>query len=1298
MLNLHTLSDSEAIFAAIFNSSPNFMILVGQDYRVKAINQRATEIFRLSWNYDLVIGESVRSLAQIFNISDFDEEFHFQEALAGRILTKERYYKDIYLREWWFEFTYIPIRALSGEVFAVCLSFRNITRRKGIEESLLISVATNRALIEAMPDMLFRFNRDGVFVNYKASLADKLLVNRENFIGRNVSEILPPNLAEKTLEYIELTLQTGKLQIFEYQLEIEGTLRFYEARFVVSAKDEVMAIVRDLTERKQTEAALRESEERYQSVVNAMSEGVVLHDSEGTIIASNPKARQILGLPEDELTGRNSDYSGWGAIHEDGTPFPGVTHPAMVTLETSEPCIGVVMGLEQPNRPTHWVAINTAPLFQPDQTTVRGVVASFVDITRQKEMKEALRRSEGLYRALANHLPKSVVFLFDHNLRFLVARGAGLSRFGFSSAEVEGKTFYEVIPPRLRDRMLPYYQKALAGIEESFETSEQGRIYQIQTTALRNDQNEIFAGMILNSDITDLKKTEQALRESENKYRSVVDSIKEVIFQTDTEGHWTFLNPAWSEITGFSVEESLGEDFRHQIHPDDQERSLELFKPLLERKKDYCRHQIRYLTKDGRFRWIELYAHLILDESNNILGTSGLLRDITGRRLAEEALQYRLKFEELIASISTSFINVSASEIDDEINQALALIGQFCGADRSYIYLFSEDRTLLNNSHKWCEEKIEAQTQIPQNLPVASFSWAIEHLNRFKNLHITNFDLLPEEAQHIREILEINSVQSVLIVPMIYEKKPVGYLGFDTLKLKKTWYTNDIALLRVVGEIFTSAIQRKITEQVLLEERDFAQLVLNTMGDGLVTTNVAGQLQFVNPAYTHMLGYSSEELLGRNPAEFVHPEDVAQRNENYRRSISTTTGHTYEGRMIHREGRILNIMATVVPMYRENQLKGSIGVITNITHRRQREEALRQSEERLRTVVSNVPMMLFTLDKNGVITFTEGRGFQEYGREPAQVIGHLLGEVRSDAPNVAEKIHCALEGEQVNTTLPIKDKAYEFWLSPIKEEGEQVVGVIGVALDVSERLRAEKEIRQALEKEKELSNLKSSFISMASHDFRTPLTTIYSSAELLENYGHRWDDERKQKIYQRIYTAVQTMTGLLEEVLFITKSEAGKLDFNPAPLDLTDFCGGLIEEIQLSPSGAGYYFDLTIPPAPREVWVDQKLLRKVLTNLLTNAVKYSPPASTIHFELAYREEEVTFVVRDEGIGIPEEGLNHLYEVFYRATNVANIQGTGLGLVIVKKSLETHKGKIEIESKVGVGTRCTVTIPILHNTV
>ncbi|MEI6046177.1 MAG: PAS domain S-box protein, partial [Chloroflexota bacterium] len=1259
MLDLHTLSDSESPFTAIFNSSPNYMVLVGRDYRIKALNQQANEIFRLFWNYDLKVEESVLSLAKIFNLSDFEEHFHFKEALAGKLLTEERTYKDIYLREWWFEFTYIPVKTSSGEIFAVCLSFRNITRRKGIEESLLSSVATNRAFVEAMPDMLFRLNRDGVFVNYKASQDDKLLVNREDIIGRSVSEILPPYLAGKVLDYIEKTLQTGKLQILEYQLEIKGTLSFFEARLVVSAEGEVLAIVRniterkqaenllkryqllaknsldiilflrpdgtlveanqaavlaygytleelltlnirdlranealpqitdqmqqarsggirfetihrckdgtllpvevvssesvelggervllsvirDITERKQAEEALRESEELYRSVVHTMSEGVVLHGSDGVILASNPSARQILGLPEEELTGRDSADLHWRAIHEDITPFPGAIHPAMLTLQTGKPYTGVVMGLEGRNNLTRWISINTEPLFQPDHTTLRGVVASFVDITQQKEMKEALQRSEELYRVLVNNLPNSVVVLFDHNLRYLVAKGTSTAHLGFSSAEVEGKTFYEVVPPAGRAGILPHYQNALAGIEESFEFQHHELVYQARTAALRNGQGEIYAGMIFTSDITTLKKTEQALRESEKRYRSVVDSIKEVVFQTDTEGHWTFLNPAWTIITGFSVEESLGEKFYDFIHPGDRTQSLKLFQPLMERKRDFCRYQARYLTKEGEFRWIEVYIRLIVDDKDNILGTSGLLRDITGRRLAEEALQDRFKFEELIASISTSFINVAAHEIDREIKQALATIGHFSGANWGYIFLFSEDGTLLSNTHEWCEEGVMPQISRLQKRSVASFPWTVDQIQRLETLYLPSLESIPLEARAERAALEIPPAQSLLIVPLIYERKAVGFLGFDLIKSRKPWGKENVALLRVVGEIFTSAIKRKITEQTLVEERDFAQMVLNTMGEGLVTTNVAGQLQFVNPAYTRILGYSSEELLGRNPAEFVHPEDVAQRNENYRRSISTT-GHTYEGRMIHRDGRILNITATVVPMYRENQLKGSIGVITDITYRRQGEEALLQSEQRLRTVVSNVPMMLFAVDQKGVTTFADGRGFKELDVDSAHVIGLSIEAPFTVAHKyIIEKIHQALEGEFINTLISMKNRTYELWLSPVKEESGQVSSVIGVALDVSEKLLAEEEIRQALEKEKELSTLKSRFISMASHDFRTPLTTILSSAELLENYSHRWDDERKQKIYQRIYASVQTMTGLLEEVLFITKSEAGK--------------------------------------------------------------------------------------------------------------------------------------------------------------
>ena len=140
-------------------------------------------------------------------------------------------------------------------------------------------------------------------------------------------------------------------------------------------------------------------------------------------------------------------------------------------------------------------------------------------------------------------------------------------------------------------------------------------------------------------EITDRKNAELEIIERKNKYKSVVNSIKEVIFQTDAFGLWTFLNPSWTEITDFTLEESIGQNFLNYVHPDDRTRNAELFAPLIERKKDYCKHQIRYITKNGGFKWIEVFARLTLDENDNIIGTSGTLDDVTEKHFAEEQLR-----------------------------------------------------------------------------------------------------------------------------------------------------------------------------------------------------------------------------------------------------------------------------------------------------------------------------------------------------------------------------------------------------------------------------------------------------------------------------------------------------------------------------------------------------------------------------------------------------------------------------------------------------------------------------------
>ncbi|MBI5586107.1 MAG: PAS domain S-box protein [Deltaproteobacteria bacterium] len=177
-------------------------------------------------------------------------------------------------------------------------------------------------------------------------------------------------------------------------------------------------------------------------------------------------------------------------------------------------------------------------------------------------------------------------------------------------------------------------------------------------------------------DITNRKRMEEALRKSENEYRNVVDNLKSVVFQTNAEGHWTFLNPAWEEVTGFAVADSLGRVFLDYVHPEDRERNLELFKPLIERRKDCCRHEIRYLHRDGGFRWIEVYARLTLDEQNQVVGTTGTLTDITAHQQAEEALResearYRLLAENASDVIWTVDLGMQLTYISPSVTRLL---------------------------------------------------------------------------------------------------------------------------------------------------------------------------------------------------------------------------------------------------------------------------------------------------------------------------------------------------------------------------------------------------------------------------------------------------------------------------------------------------------------------------------------------------------------------------------------------------------------------------------------------------
>ncbi len=251
-----------------------------------------------------------------------------------------------------------------------------------------------------------------------------------------------------------------------------------------------------------------------------------------------------------------------------------------------------------------------------------------------------------------------------------------------------------------------------------------------------------------------------------------------------------------------------------------------------------------------------------------------------------------------------------------------------------------------------------------------------------------------------------------------------------------------------------------------------------------------------------------------------------------------------------------------------------------------------------------------------------------------------------------------------------------------------------VRVRTSELLAAQRDLRQALEAEKELNVLKSRFVSMASHEFRTPLSTIMGSVDLIARYNEGPQGDKVVKHVTRIRAKVRELTAMLNDFLSLEKLEQGQARCAPVQVDLVHLCIKMIEELQdIAKPGQEINYDHQ--GEERMVYHDQQMLSNVLSNLLSNAIKYSPEDKRIDLITSISDGSVKITVRDEGMGIPERDQEHLFERFFRAHNALTIQGTGLGLNIVRKFLDLMGGSIRYESELGKGTTFTVVLPKEH---
>ncbi|MBF2076422.1 MAG: response regulator [Synechococcales cyanobacterium C42_A2020_086] len=243
------------------------------------------------------------------------------------------------------------------------------------------------------------------------------------------------------------------------------------------------------------------------------------------------------------------------------------------------------------------------------------------------------------------------------------------------------------------------------------------------------------------------------------------------------------------------------------------------------------------------------------------------------------------------------------------------------------------------------------------------------------------------------------------------------------------------------------------------------------------------------------------------------------------------------------------------------------------------------------------------------------------------------------------------------------------------------------------RYQAEMTMQQALAREQALNRLKSQFVSIVSHEFRNPLSSILFSLDLMDYASpNHFPPEKRQAYLQRARLSVEQMMQMLEDVLMLSEINADNFQFQPQPLLVVDFCQELIEQFQIDLE-QHYPIQFTYSNVDEHSLydLDEKLLRHILSNLLSNAIKYSPAQTRIEFELSGSATQLVFRIRDFGIGIPVQDQDHLFDAFYRGSNVGSIPGTGLGLSIVKQCVEAHHGQISMESQVGMGTTFVVTL-------
>ena len=1194
----------------------------------------------------------------------------------------------------------------------------------------------NRAIVETALDCIITIDHEGRVIEWNPAAEQTFGYSRQEILGQSMSEtIVPHQLKEAHEKGMNRYLDTRESKILRQRIEItarhkdghEFPVELAIAPILLGEQPIFTAYLRDISVQRTAEAQMRLQSKTLEAAAN----GIIIVDTKGKIVWCNSAFLELTGYESIEVIGRSPAMLKSG-LHDDE-----FYRDLWQTVQSSQVWHGEIQNRRK-NGEIYTEEMTITPV-----TSSEGEITHYIaikqDITERKQIDEQLVRNEAHQRIISYfatsllgsnteeeilwdiatncisrmNLEDAAVYVLDEKRQVLVQRAAdGLNKeqdsqvlhareipigkgiIGHVALTGESECVADLSrdpryivdeKPRRSELAVPIlYENQVIGVIDSEHS--QADFFQDHHRQILETIASLAAHKIMRA--RSIRRTE----ESEVKYRSIFESIQDVYAEIGLEsGLILEISPSIEQVGGYTREEMIGQPIRQFYAPPGV--PPELMNELRKngRVDDY---EVTLIDKQGRFRHTSFTA--TLKEKEGETRIIGSMRDVTERVEIDRQLKRRLGFEQVVSSISSTFIHAGPEDVDAAINDALRQICEFNGVDRSYVFMFSENGTIMSNTHEWCAPSVTPEIDNLQNLPSNIFPWWMQHLRQLKAVAIPNVAELPPEASSEREILEQQDIQSLLVLPIHSQGKLMGFVGFDVVNRLKEWETLEISLLQFIAEIMANALIRRRDFRAIRESRERLDMALNGANLGLWDWDVTSGETLFDETWLSMLGYQIGDLdLNFSTWEtLIHPDDrarVAEKLQDHLEQGSKT--YQVDHRLRTKEGdwKWIATHGQVVERDSDGKALRMLGIHIDIDKRVRQEEALRHSEQRLSTILNAIPEgMLISDPRSRKVQQVNPAGVALLGGDEATIVGRDTCEFFPDLQDIDAARISEYDLEPQDTVL-VRPDGHEIPVLRARVPIELLDGTYFLISFINNA--AQKQAEQALQNN---IAMKTNFVSNVSHELRTPMASILGFAgTILRDKG--MDDETKMDFIRIIHEEGQRLTRLIENVLDISRMEAGTTHYQLAPMMMETVLEEALQTQRVMAGKKDINLEVDVMEDLPLVKASPDAIRQLAVNLISNAIKFTDPGGTVAVSTFAEGDEIVLKVRDTGIGIPAEHLPHIFDKFYRVAHAGREdEGTGIGLAIVKDIADQHGARVSVESEFGAGTTFFFRIPILKD--